>query len=115
MNKKGSFMCIIWIFVIAIVIGASAYGMIYAFTTGNETITIKEKWVKFQGEDAKYLVSSEDGQVFQITDSIVKLRFDSSNTYASIDEGETYKINTQGWRFAFLSDYKNTLEVELVE
>ncbi len=114
-NKKGFFGGLIIIVVIIIFVAWFAYGIAYAFTTGHEEITIKDKWIKYSGEDAKYLISSEDGQVFQLTDSLVKVRFDSSNLYAEIDEGETYRINTQGWRFAFLSDYKNILDVELVE
>lgn len=97
---------------VIIAVGFIAYYVTYAFTTGYETITIKEKWVKYSGEDAKYLVSSEGGQVFQITDSVIKWRFDSSNLYADLDEGDTYNINTQGWRFAVFSDYKNILEIE---
>lgn len=110
MNKKG---LVGLVFLIIAVIGISVviYHLAYAFTTGTGTITVDEKWVKYSGDDAKYLVSSEDGQVFQITDTIIKLRFDSSNLYAEIDEGSTYDILYQGWRFALLSDYKNILEI----
>lgn len=112
MNKNGFMIGLLITVVALLIISCISYGLIYAFTTGHETILVKEKWVKYSGEDAKYLVSSEDGQVFQITDSIIKLRFDSSNLYAQLDEGKTYNINTQGWRFALLSDYKNIIDVE---
>jgi len=114
MNKKGFGGFIIIIFVV-LMVAALAYNIAYAFTTGFETITIKDKWVKYQNEDAKYLVSSTNGQVFQITDTFVKMRFDSSNLYANLDKGKTYAINTQGWRLGFLSNYKNILEATLVE
>lgn len=112
MNKKGFIGGFIIIVAVILGVGLVGYNVAYAFTTGYETITVDEKWVKYSGDDAKYLVSSDDGQVFEITDSWIKWRFDSSNLYANLDEGETYNINTQGWRLAFLSDYKNIIEIE---
>lgn len=112
MNNKGLLGMLFLIFIVVVIIFSAAYSMAYVFTSGTEVITVKEKWVKYQGQDAKYLISSEDGQVFQVTDSIIKWRFDSSNLYASLEKGVTYDITTQGWRFAFLSDYKNILEAK---
>lgn len=114
MNKKGSWDMFLLIAFIVVAAALLVYGLAYAFTAGAETITIKDKWAKYDGDDAKYLVSSEDGQVFEITDSLFKWRFDSSNLYATLDEGETYRIKTQGWRLGIMSDYKNILEVELI-
>ena len=111
LNKKG-LIGILLIIVIAVLL--ITYPVSYAFTSGEETITIKDKWVKYHGNDAKYLVSSEDGQVFEITDSIIRWRFDSSNLYADIDVDNSYDISYQGWRFAIMSDYKNILEAEIV-
>ena len=88
------------------------YPISYALTSGKEVIVIKEKWVKYHGDDAKYLISSTNGQVFQITDTIIKWRWDSSNLYADLDTGETCNIKTQGWRFPLFSDYKNILEAK---
>lgn len=111
MNKKG-LIGILLVVVVAVLI--MTYPISYALTSGEETITVKDKWVKYHGNDAKYLVISEDGQVFEVSDSIIRWRFDSSNLYADIDIGNTYDIKTQGWRFAILSDYKNILEIEVV-
>lgn len=91
-----------------------SYAVKYAFTEGSETITVKDKWVKPKGNDAKYLVSSTNGQVFQITDSCIYWRWYSSNVYDSITIGKTYKITTQGFRFGFMSDYKNIITLEEV-
>lgn len=98
-----------------LILSIVGYSLGYALTTGEETITIKEKWRKSSGDDDKYLVSAEDGQVFQITDSFIKWRFDSSNLYAELDEGDTCAILTQGWRFPLFSDYKNILEASCDE
>lgn len=112
-NKKvqtGSI--ILSIIIIAIIIGYFIYSLLYAFHSGSETITIKDKWVKQNRDSGKYLISSTDGQVFEITDSIIKGRFDSSNLYAELQPGQTCNIETQGWRFGFHSDYKNIIKAE---
>lgn len=111
MNKKAWFGIVFLVLLIAflIFIAFVGYGLLYAFHEGFETITISEKWVKYSGDDANYLVSSEDGQVFQITDTLIKLRFNSSNLYAYIKAGQICDIKTQGWRFPLFSDYKNII------
>jgi len=117
MNKKGSLDMLVGIIaivslVVLILIGIG-YQILYAVTTGSETITIDEKWQKSVGDDGqKYLVSSTDGEVFEITDTFIKMRFDSSDLYAKLKHGQTCKIITQGWRFPFFSDYKNILEAD---
>lgn len=111
-NKKGQVGQIIVILIGGLIIlSLLIYILGYSLTTGSEIITIKEKWVKYHGDDAKYLVSSTNEQVFQITDTFFYWRFDSSDLYTSLDEGETCKIKTQGWRFPFFSNYKNILSV----
>lgn len=111
MNKKGGLFGLMAIVIGMLVLVAMVYSWKQAFTTGTETIVIKEKWVKYKGTDAKYLVSSTNGQVFEITDSWVNWRWDSSNTYADLTAGETCLIKTQGFRFPFFSDYKNIIGV----
>ena len=114
MNKKKRNILIIVLIVIIlgvlIFLLSIVYDISFALTTGKETITVEEKWVKYHGEDAKYLVSSTNGQVFQITDTFWKWRWNSSNLYAQLEPDKEYAIVTQGWRFPFFSDYKNILE-----
>ncbi len=112
MNKGGFVIWLIGFLVILILIVGVGYKLGYAFTSEEETITVEAKWDKRSGDKSKYLVSTTDGQVFQITDSFVNWRFDSSNLYARIKPGETYDIKTQGFRFGLLSDYKNIIEVK---
>ncbi len=114
-SKKGSVeVWVIGIFLILLAISL-VYNVIYAFTSGSESITIEEKWVKYKGDKAKYLVSTTNDQVFEISDTWIKGRWDSSNLYAKLKEGQTCKLETQGWRFPFLSDYKNIITAECNE
>ena len=86
------------------------YWLVYSNTFGEEVITVKEKWVKYHGDDAKYLVSSVDGQVFEISDNLIAWRWNSSDLYAYVMPGMNCSVRVQGWRFPFFSDYKNILE-----
>lgn len=81
--------------------------------------TVTDKEVKRAGEDSdKYLVYTEldNGEVavYEITDSLLKGRFDSSDLYAKIKIGETYKFTICGERIHFLSMYPNIYSAEII-
>lgn len=107
MNNKGNAFLIVCF--IIIVLFSLCYMLGYAFTSGHESIVIKEKWVKYHGSDAKYLVSSQSGEVYEITDSWVRMRWDSSDLYALLQPNMSCIIDYQGWRAPFFSDYKNII------
>jgi hypothetical protein len=115
MNKKGFIGAVIILLAILIIMGLFLYNVAYVLMSGIETINIKEKWIKYHNNDAKYLVSSTNGQVFQITDTWVRWRFDSSDLYSYLQPGMNCIIKTQGWRFPFFSDYKNIIEAECIQ
>lgn len=116
MDKKGDMAVVLALIgaaaILLLLFAVVGYELGYALTDGEEKITVKEKWEKRSGDTSKYLVSSTNGQVFQITDTFIKWGFDSSNLYADLSAGDRCKIKTQGWRFPFLSDYKNILEAD---
>ena len=84
-------------------------------------ITLKDtdKAVKNDGDSGKYLVFTEDanGEIytFEITDSFLGGRFDSSDVYAAIKVGNTYTFTVGGSRNEFMSWYPNIYEYELVK
>lgn len=59
----------------------------------------------------KYLVFTED-KVFENTDTMLRLKFDSSDIQGRLKVGSSYKIKTYGWRINFLSMYENIIGVE---
>lgn len=83
------------------------------------TITVTDKEVKNSKDSSKYLIfgEDEDGNVstYEITDSWLKGRFNSSDVYAAIKEGNTYTFTVGGSRNEFLSWYPNIYEYQLVE
>src|SRR6056297_850388 len=98
---------------IAIIVLASGLLAAAYYSSAEETqITVVEKITKYHGGDEKYLVSTESGEIFEIADTIAFLRFDSSNVYFSLEEGQTYTCKVAGWRIPFLSMYRNIIEVK---
>lgn len=69
--------------------------------------TKKEKWMVF-AEDV------ETGELYEFenTDNLFRLKWNSSSLQNQLEEGETYRIKTCGWRIQFLSWYPNILEIK---
>lgn len=100
----------IYIVILAIL---AVFGLIYAgfYHASAETveIVVDAKDIKYHNNDAKYLVSSDSGEVFEITDTYTFMRFDSSDLYFNMQPGVTYSCKVAGWRVPYLSWYRNIL------
>ena len=81
--------------------------------------TVTDKGVKNKSDDSKYLVYTEDQfgniAVYEITDSLFAGRFDSSDTYAGIKVGKTYKFDVGGTRSEIFSFYPNIYGYEEIK
>jgi hypothetical protein len=113
-NKKANALFFLGgaLFVI-VLIAMVGYSVSYAFSSSYENVIIDDKWEKtMSGGSQSYMVSSTDGQVFVVDDSIIHMRFDSANMYASLKPGQDCYIKTQGFRFPFFSDFKNIIEAD---
>lgn len=77
----------------------------------NITATVTEKTVKRYNDKDKYIVMTEleDGStmVLEVTDALFAGQFDSSDVYAGIKVGNTYKFDVGGYRIPLLSMYQN--------
>ena len=123
-KKKVNFTSIAKIFEIIcvlIAILALIYRPIDKITNIREmSITVTDKAVKNDcKQNGKYLIYGKDNngeiQVLEITDSVLKLRFDSSNIYANIERGENYIFTVGGTRCEVLSWYPNIYEIKECE
>ncbi len=78
-------------------------------------VTDKERIVEKSGEsiDSKYLVYTtlQDGstRVFENTDSALEFKWNSSDVYAKLEDGQTFSIRTYGFRIPFFSMYENII------
>lgn len=83
------------------------------------TVTVTDKTVKNSSDDSKYLIFTEDkdGNVatFEITDSWIAGRFNSSDVYAAIKIGNTYTFKVGGSRNELMSWYPNIYEYKLIK
>lgn len=78
----------------------------------NQEFTVKGKEnVKF-GNGGKYLIYT-DKTTYEITDSLLNWRWDSSDVYGNIQVGKTYTATLQGFRSPFMSWYPNILNPTL--
>lgn len=100
------------------ILGVASLEGISTFDYDAYTATVTKLEIKRNDGDDIYLVFTtlENGQprVFEITDSWAHWRFNSSDMYAGIIMGHTYKFGTYGWRIPFFSMYENILEVDEV-
>lgn len=79
-----------------------------------ETVSVliqdKERITTGSGQTAesKYLVFT-DTETFENTDSWLALKFNSSDVYGYIQEGQTCDFQVTGFRIPFFSSYRNIL------
>lgn len=127
MRRKNNFTeigYVIFLVIVIVVVGsiglASCAESCRKGTERREEIgTVTDKGIKRSGDEDKYLVYTKDengeSQVFEITDSILAGRFNSSDVYAEIEAGKTYKFTVGGSRNQFMSWYPNIYSFEEVE
>ena len=111
---------VIFIIAIVIVLGVGIYRPFNKVSDMRDvTVTVTDKTVKNDGDDGKYLIFTEDkdGNIatFEITDSWIAGRFNSSDVYAAIKVGNTYTFTVGGSRNEFMSWYPNIYEYKLIE
>lgn len=118
-NEKG-IIDVVMGFIVAAIVIAIIGGAIYFSTIeyqNEETIeiTVKDKYVKRDGKSDIYLVASEAGDTYKITDLLWKGKFDSTDLYNQLTIGEKYKVTVTGIRLQYFSMYKNINKIEKVE
>jgi len=86
-----------------------------AFLSSKRDVTItvvdKERICSSQNEDCKYLVFTENG-TYENSDTLLNLKFNSSDIQGSLRPGQTYDVQVWGFRQPILSWYPNILEVK---
>lgn len=82
------------------------------------TLTVTSKEIKAGKNTSTYLVFCEDKsgnvKVLKIKDSLYQWKFNSSDIYAEIKEGQSYIFTVYGFRVPFLSMYQNIDKLEIL-
>lgn len=101
-----------------IIVGSIILTVIGHTNTNTYTAYVIEKEVKNEKNSSKYLIFTElengERKVFQNTDSWLRFKFDSSDYYSEIQQGESYQFDVYGFRIPFLSRYENIIGIEKV-
>ena len=121
-KMRGAFKPTLIILVILIFVVSLFFGAIGSFNDHEYVITVTDKDRIYTGSEddreSKYLVfgDAEDGSslVFENTDSVLRLKWNSSNVQGTLKVGNTYKVTVVGYRVPFLSMYENIIKVEEV-
>ena len=94
---------------------ACSYGVHEATrATVTATVTDKERIVETYSEgqaSSKYLVFT-DIETFENTDSLIDMKFNSSDLYGKLQKGQACRFEVVGFRVAFMSMYRNIVSAE---
>ena len=63
---------------------------------------------------SEYRVQAEECGVMRVEDALLRLRFNSADLIASLDEGKTYELTTIGWRNGLLSWFPTIIDAKEV-
>lgn len=90
-----------------------------SFNTHTVTITVSGTDRAWSGKGSKWLVLGTDANgdplVLENTDNLLRLKFNSSDIQAVIEEDKTYEAEVVGFRVPFLSWYENIIGIDEVE
>lgn len=122
-RKQRMGICRMTIFVIVFIVLGAIISIPFNFNDHEYTVVItdKERIVNGSGEstESKYLIFADDvngeSRVFENTDALFRLKWNSSNIQGELKVGHTYKITVVGFRLSFMSIYENIIKVEEIE
>jgi hypothetical protein len=82
-------------------------------TNVTDTVIGKERVTKNTfGDINSYYVIYGQNETYQVTDSWIKNRFNSSDLYGHIEKDKTYEFHTIGLRVPILSHYPNIMSAK---
>ncbi len=112
---SSAFILFIFAVVIALLLATAVYSYHYLNSEQTIQITVQDKERERKGRgnysSSKYIVHAND-ESFEVTDSILFWRWNSTDVYRDLRRGKTYRVRVVGWRKPFLSWYRNILEIE---
>ncbi len=96
--------------VVVLVISAIGGGIAsYKNSEREVTTLVRSKERVCSRDDCKYTLFTEAG-TFQVTDTILYSRFDTSDVYGAIEPQKRYTLKVVGWRLPLFSTYPNVLK-----
>ena len=120
MKSENGFSDLAFVIILTIILITFIGFIFYCITVeyqNEETIeiTVKDKYIKRSGKTDLYLIASEEGETYKISDLFFKSKFNSTDLYNQLEIGKKYKVEVTGIRNQFLSMYKNINKIEEIE
>lgn len=97
------------------VAGGIVSGFAYYNSRAEQTCTIstKDRVTGLDGESNMRVYTTDCG-TFTVKDNALFLLYNSADLYGSLQEGETYQLDTAGWRVPVFSMFPDILAAERV-
>lgn len=99
-----------------VVAGNVTWLSLFKFNDHTEVVKITKMERVTTSDSSKYMIWGVDEMgeqhVYENTDELFRWKFNSSDLYGDIQEGQTYELNLIGQRFPFFSWYENILSCE---
>lgn len=105
--------------IVVVVLGVLA-GIGFAIANGlheeTKVCTVEKKERIYAGKDSgvQQRVYTAECGIYEVGDAMLAGHFNSADTWASIEEGETYRLTSRGYRVPFFSMFPNVVEAEEV-
>lgn len=107
MSRRGSLKPLL----LVVAAGILAIWLLWSLTYGSvDYVTAKVNRVErvTSNDSSVYLVFTDE-ETFSNEDSLLFLKFNSSDLHGKFGEGKAYDMKVQGWRVPFLSMYRNVV------
>ncbi len=115
-KKKIGFTKVVIILTILIFVIGISSSVWLSFNDHEYTVTVTDKERINKDDDSKYLIFGEDENgivhVFENTDTTLRFKFNSSDIYGKVKEGETYTFVVVGIRIPIFDEYENIIKVK---
>ena len=96
---------------IVLVLGSTViYPITYWLSATDETVYVEERYTKIYDNENKYMIQSED-EVFENRDTILFLKFNSSDFQLDLEPESCYSVRVAGWRVPLFSWYRNIVRI----
>ena len=100
-----------------VIFGVKAGTGYYDDHTKTCTISGKDRTTVYTGKGnshSQMRVYTEDCGSFEVSDSLIKGKFNSADTFGKLKEGHRYELKYHGWRIGWLSSFPQITEVKEV-
>ena len=94
--------------------------ILFNFNDHTVTVTVTDKERIAQNNDSRYLIYTtmkDTGEtlVLENTDNLLRLKFNSSDLYAELEEGKTYDVTVVCIRLGIFSWYENIIRIKEIQ